>query len=146
MPLYEIKDKDGNVTGSIEKKSEVIYSGPPDDPGLGRVLFVIPFVCALAGLALWVVLGLGIHFLLWMTNDGPSGIAAKTGALTTCFRWASYVAVPAAVSGAVYWWFRVLSVRDTWKRIGTQCIWVVAIVIVIIVLNVIGKFLGSQIR
>lgn len=120
--------------------------------GLGTVLFGIPFGWAVAYFVLWVVGALALSFLLFMadanehsgTNITNCGnVVHRDDCWSILFRWSSYVALPVTIGGAAYCWYRVLSNPATWQRIGTQCIWILVIILVIFFLNIIGKLLGS---
>ena len=133
--------------GKRDPADTAIYSGGgSSDCGLGTVLFGIPLGWTVGGFVLWIVLALAINFIVFMTNGGPTSVANTGGGWAACFRWSSYIAIPVSVGGAVYSWYRVLSDRDTWTRIGTQSVWIIAIIFVIFFLSIIGKFLGGQMR
>lgn len=145
----------GHTMGEIENSrdqddasSSVVSNnrGSPDGYGLGTVLFGIPLGWAVGGFVLWIAIAFAINFLVYMTNDGPFGVATTYRFWEACFRWSSYIAIPVSVGGAVYSWYRILSDRDTWARIGTQSVAIIVIIFVIFFLSVIGKFLGGQMR
>lgn len=147
----ERSSSDYSYSNSQHYSSSSSSVGSSGEFGLGTVLFIIPFGAAVAGFILWVVGALALSFLIYMADSqdhmhnnivGCTSVVHRNDCWSILFRWSSYISFPAAIGGAIYSWYRVLSNRATWERIGVQFLWILGIIVALIVLNWIGSFLG----
>lgn len=141
----EETDTERDSSASASYSDSAPAQGGGDEGGLGTVLFAIPIGWTIGGLVLWIVVALALSFLLFMTDDHDrTNVIHRDDCWTILFRWSSYIAFPAAIGGAFYSWYRVLSHPRTWARIGVQCVWIFGIILALIILNWIGSFLGHM--